>query len=276
MLQPHVPDSPSDAWDALDRCRWMGTPRRIYESIDSTNIAASAWARGGAPNGAIVIADYQTAGRGRHQRAWQAEPGKNLLFSLILRPVLPLERVSVLPLLAGLAAARAIDGFASPVVVSLKWPNDVYIDGKKCGGMLLESSQSGGLQQPPEFIVLGIGINVNQASFPDPIASSATSLVLETGRFVARDALLAHLLIELETMYDQMGNDDALARLLGEYESRMYRFGEQVDVRVAGGGAGYRGFIEGVSPGGALQLRTEEGVVSLHAGEVTLRPLPHA
>lgn len=262
-----------DAWRSLARCRWMGRPLRAYETIDSTNEAAALWARSGAPAGALVVADHQTAGRGRHRRVWQAEPGKNLLVSLVQRPALPLDRISLLPLLAGLAVAQAIDTLAAPVTVALKWPNDLIISGKKVGGILLESSQSGGSTQPPDFIVLGIGINVNQERFSPDLVETATSLLLETGRFMARDALLAELLCVFEAMYEALGDEAASNRLLRSYESRMHQRGEQVEVRFPGGLGTRVGVLEGVSPLGALRLRTPEGEALFHAGDVSSREI---
>jgi BirA family transcriptional regulator, biotin operon repressor / biotin---[acetyl-CoA-carboxylase] ligase len=273
MLHSEFATQLPDAWRSLDRCRWMGRPIRAYETIDSTNEAAALWARSGVPQGALIVADHQTAGRGRHRRIWQADPGKNLLFSIILRPTLPLDRISVLPLLAGLAAAQAIDALASPVTVTLKWPNDLFIAGKKTGGILLESSQSGGSTQPPDFIVLGIGINVNQERFPADLVETATSLLLETGRFIARDALLAELLYAFEAMYEALGDDTASNRLLKAYETRMHQLGEHVEVRFPGGLSSRSGVLEGVSPLGELRLRTSEGEELFHAGDVSSRSI---
>jgi len=251
----------------------MGCPLRVYETVDSTNEAAAQWARAGAPAGALVVADHQTAGRGRHRRVWQADPGKNLLFSLVLRPALPLDRISVLPLLAGLAAAQAIDALTTPLSVALKWPNDLYIAGKKTGGILLESSQSGGSAHPPDFIVLGLGINVNQEQFSPELADTATSLLLETGRFIARDALLAEVLYVFETMYASLGDEAATNRLLASYEARMHQRGERVEIRFPGGMGTRQGVLVGVSPLGALRLRTTEGEVLFHAGDVSTRAI---
>ncbi len=273
MLHPDSLATVPDAWRALAGCRRMGRPLRAYETIDSTNEAAAQWARANAPEGAVVVADHQTAGRGRYRRVWQADPGKNLLVSLILRPSLPLDRISVLPLLAGLAAAEAIDALAAPLTPRLKWPNDLYLAGKKTGGILLESSQSGGPTQPPDFVVLGIGINVNQEHFPPEIADTATSLLLETGRFIARDALLAALLRIFEGMYDALGDAARSSRLLTAYETRMHQLGEAVEVRFADGQKPRAGVLAGVSPLGALRLRTTEGETHFHAGEVSSREI---
>jgi BirA family biotin operon repressor/biotin-[acetyl-CoA-carboxylase] ligase len=270
MLQPAPTASLPESWQALDRRTGLGHIVRHYERIDSTNAAANAWIQAGAPHGALVVAEHQTAGRGRYRRSWHAEPGKNLLMSLILRPTFSLDRLSVMPLLAGLACARAIDALATPVVASLKWPNDLYIEGKKCGGILVETSHSGRPGHPPEAVVLGIGLNVNQSQFPPDLASRATSLLLETGRFSARDALLVRFLDGFAPLYAHIDDEPIVQDYLEAYEARMYRRGEPVEVALPGGSR--FGVAEGVTPAGALRLRSEAGLLSLHVGDLLAPP----
>ena len=184
----------------------FGRAIRGHASVDSTNTKAAQWAREGAAHGSVVLTEYQTAGRGRQGRRWEAEPGQNLMFSVVLRPPLPPDRLGLLPLAAGLAVAEAVDPFIAPVTASVKWPNDVLVEGRKTCGMLLETSFSGraAVIDAPAFVVLGIGLNVNQVDFPDALADTATSLRLITGRLVPRAPLLARLLRRLEDRSDAL------------------------------------------------------------------------
>ncbi len=271
MLHTRTDSSLADALSALRATRWMGARVRAFATTGSTNDEAARWAREGAPSGALVLADAQTAGRGRHRRAWTAEPGQNLLLSLVLRPDWPSERISLLPLAAGLAASSAIDPYVAPAGVRLKWPNDLFLGERKCGGILVESVYSGNGKSTPDSVILGIGINVNQAHFPEPIASTATSLLLETGRFTPRAELLASLLSELEAMYESVDDDERRGSLIADYEARLCGNGEAVSVGVVGSSDVHEGIVEGVTESGALRLRTPAGVETLHAGEVTFR-----
>lgn len=226
------------------------------------------WASEGVPEGALVGADHQTAGRGRHGRAWSDAPGLNLLFSLVLRPTLPQDRLGLIPLAAGLAIAEAIEKH-TPLSPSLKWPNDILVDGKKVCGILLEGrlTPSNGSQAT---IVLGIGLNVNQIEFPTGVADKATSLALEAGQLVPRVQLLADLVVALEKHYASLSADLGVAVLVG-FERRMAGLGNTATVTFPMSGESTEGTILGVAENGALRLRTPEGEQRLHAGEITLR-----
>jgi len=154
--------------------------------LDSTNAEALRLAAAGATAGTVVVADTQSAGRGRLDRTWWSEPGSALLASWILRPSLDPERLPLLALLAGVAAARATS-VAGSVGVRLKWPNDLVVDDRKLGGILSESDGRGA-------VVIGVGVNVRQTEFPPDIAAIATSVVASGGRAPARAWLLAALL----------------------------------------------------------------------------------
>src|SRR5690606_12415094 len=143
----------------------FGRTHRALGATGSTNADALAWATEGAPDGALVTAEHQTAGRGRHGRTWTDAPGLSLLASLLLRPTLPPDRLGLLPLAAGLAAADAVESVTG-LVPRLKWPNDVLLGGRKVGGLLLESRLGDG----PATVVLGLGLNVGQADFPPELA----------------------------------------------------------------------------------------------------------
>lgn len=160
--------------------------------VDSTQTVAFALAADGAADRTVVVAQAQTAGRGRHGRLWLDEPGASLLTSIILRPRLEPARLPTLSLAAGVAVVEALERVTG-LKPRLKWPNDVLVDGRKLAGILLESRIS-----PSPLVVLGIGVNLAQRVFPADLAERATSVRLATGRRVDADALLTALLESLD------------------------------------------------------------------------------
>ena len=268
MSEPHtIPRVLAELPDLLRTDRF-GRKLRWHSSIGSTNAQAMTWARDGVPEGALVGADHQTAGRGRHGRAWSDAPGLNLLFSLVLRPTLPQDRLGLIPLAAGLAVAEAIENH-TPLSPSLKWPNDILVDGKKVCGILLE----GRLTRSNDSLatmVLGIGFNINQTELPADLADKATSLALETGQLVQRVPLLADLLVALEKHYDSLSTDLGVAVLAG-FERRMAGLGHTATVAFPLSGESVEGTILGIAENGALRLATSEGERLFHSGEVSLQ-----
>lgn len=248
---------------ATDR---FGQTMRSFDEVGSTNERAAAWAKEGAPEGATVLTDYQTTGRGRHGRAWSADRGRNLLFSIVLRPHLPPDRLSLITVAAGVAVAEAVDAFVSPYQSAIEWPNDVLLEGRKTCGILLESSLT-----PPHdetVVVLGVGLNVNQTDFPEALADTATSLHLTTGRPVPRAALLERLFETLERRYDAV-QGDAAASVRAAFERRLTGLHEQTTLRAPSSDQTLSGTAEGITETGALRLRTPDGPVTVHAGDVT-------
>jgi BirA family biotin operon repressor/biotin-[acetyl-CoA-carboxylase] ligase len=160
--------------------------------VDSTQTVAFALAADGAADRTVVVAQAQTAGRGRHGRLWLDEPGASLLTSIILRPRLEPARLPTLSLAAGVAVVEALERVTG-LKPRLKWPNDVLVDGRKLAGILLESRIG-----PSPLVVLGIGVNLAQRVFPADLADRATSVRLATGRRVDADALLTALLESLD------------------------------------------------------------------------------
>ena len=256
--------------DQLDTDRF-GRSLRGYETVGSTNTAAAEWAGEGAPEGSVVVTEYQSAGRGRHGRAWTAKKGQNLMFSVVLRPALEADRLGLVTVAAGVAVAEAIEAFVAPHRAALKWPNDVLLEGRKTCGMLLESSLSGG--QEAEVVVLGVGLNVNQTTFPDALADTATSLRLTAGRAVPRAPLFARLLRRLEVRYDavqaRQSSGDAVR---DAFHDRLATLGERATVRVSEAEAPITGVVRGITDTGALRLDTPEGPRVVHAGDATTRP----
>ena len=250
----------------------FGREMRSAETVGSTNTEAAAWARDGAPEGSVVLAEYQTEGRGRHGRPWDASRGQNIMASVVLRPQIAPDRLGLVTLAAGVAVAEAVDDFVAPHRAAIKWPNDILLDGRKTCGMLLETSFDGqrASASAPAFVVLGIGLNVNQTDFPDALADTATSVALTAGRPVPREPLLARLLGALESRYDALHTDGGTS-VRTAFHDRMDRRGERVTLRFTGTDTRISGTVRGVTDTGALRLDTPDGPTTVHAGEVTTR-----
>lgn len=239
-----------------------------YESVGSTNTVARAWAEEEAPSGTLIVAENQTAGRGRHARRWQTQPGKNLTMSLILRTRLSPQQLGQITLAASVAVLESISSLASPLSVSIKWPNDILLEGLKCCGMLLESFMEGGSHP---VVILGIGLNVNQQRFPSELEPLATSLMLQIGRPISRTSLLTDLLYRLEQRYQSLYEDQG-AQVRKIYEHFLAENGTNKVFRWVGRTDHVEGTILGITEHGALRLKTNKGVQILHAGEITSSP----
>ncbi len=246
--------------------RTFGHSLRAYDVADSTNTLAMAWADSNAPEGSVLIAEYQRAGRGRQGRRWESAPGKNLMFSIVLRPRLKPTHLGLITLAASLAVADAIHTVATPLKVSIKWPNDILLCGRKCCGMLLESVLS---YTGAHVVVLGIGLNVNQDSFPPELEQRATSLLLELGRQVPRAALLARVLANFEERYETLFQDSS--RICDAYALWMEGLGQVMHVQ---GPPPVIGTAIGVTDRGALRLQTPEGERIIHTGGPALLTMP--
>ncbi len=247
--------------DGLLRTRMFGRNLKTYQEVTSTNTIAMRWADQGAPEGSIVQTEFQSEGRGRHGRTWYAQDGQSLLFSVILRPRLAPKQLGLLVIAASCAVCAALDNVLCPARSTVKWPNDILVRGRKCCGMLLDTAI--GLDT---VVVLGVGINVNQDSFPPDLENRATSLRLETGRHVPRTPLLHNVLECLEQHYE---NVHAGARAtLQAYEARLDGLGSSRIVRRPDGGAELSGTILGITQTGSLQMRTSDGIQQVITGQL--------
>lgn len=251
--------------------RRFGRTIASYEQVDSTNAVAAAWAASGGPDGAVVTADHQIQGRGRHGRTWSDAAGKNLMFSLLLKPPISLDRFGLIMLAACTSVAESVASVDASLPVSIKWPNDILIRGRKCCGLLMETSGSAGISSGKANAIVGVGLNVNQDEFPDTFPQPATSVALETGRLVERTALLASILNLFEPAYDGLEADEGSA-VRDAYLRRLETVGEFVRVYAARRGDVIEGRVVGVSDVGALLLETEGGVRTLTSGEITFHP----
>ena len=239
----------------------LGAPARHLGTVGSTMTEAAAWAADGAPHGAVVTAEHQTAGRGRHGRAWTAAPGESLLFTVVLRPSLAPSQLGLVALAAGLGVAEAVSEWG--VGARVKWPNDVRVGGRKLAGVLAEARHGPG----GPVVLLGVGLNVRQSGFPGGLA--ATSVWLETGDAVAPRALLSPALAAVGRQLDAA--HDAPARLVAAVEAHMEGLGQAMTVRdPATGAALASGRALGLAEDGALRLATAAGEQAVYAGETTL------
>jgi BirA family transcriptional regulator, biotin operon repressor / biotin---[acetyl-CoA-carboxylase] ligase len=239
--------------------------KRIYHffKTDSTNRVAFELGQGGEPEGAVVLAEEQVEGRGRAGRTWHSERATGIYVTLLLRPKLAPVQAPLLTMMAGLSAHAAVEAVTS-LAVDLKWPNDLMVRGKKAGGILTEMYADPGMIR---FVVVGIGLNVNQERFSGELASVATSLRQETGKPQSRMELLVRLLREFESDYNRFVSE-GLASVVKRFEVlSSYAHGKRV--RVTNGTESYLGTTAGLGPEGLLQVERDDGrVVTVIAGDV--------
>ncbi len=253
-------DRPRDLPDWL---AGLDRPCRYYPQTGSTNSEASAWALEGAPDGAIVLAEEQTAGRGRLGRTWLAAPGSSLLLSVIVRPVLPSEMLGRVPLLGAVALAECLEGLG--LAARIKWPNDVQIDGRKVSGMLAEAVWQG---DRLAGVVLGIGVNVRRSALTEAQTRALGAITLEEalGQAPDRGPLLRDLLARLDGWLPR-ASDPAL---LAAWRSRARLLGRPVIA--CQGEQTLAGIALDIDEQGALLVRDSQGIVHrLLAGDVSLR-----
>ena len=244
----------------------FGRSFRYYDEIESTNVEAKELAMAGAPEGTVVIAELQLAGRGRLGRRWTSPAGKGLLFSVILRPTLPMSRAHMLTIVAAVAAARGIESQTN-AAVRIKWPNDLFVGDRKAGGILLEVA---GEQDVVEWVIVGIGINVNTeyAELPVDLRRTAVSLKMATGDPVDRSELLARILLALETAYKE-AQKHGFDRALSDFRRRDYLLKRSVSVQTREGSV--IGEATGIDNQGALLVQLpHRHIRRFHSGDVTL------
>ena len=245
--------------------RWAGCEVVHLDEVDSTNRYARMLAAQGAPQGTLVIAETQTAGRGRRGRGWVSPAGEGIFMSLILRPHVHPSQVASLSLQTALAVAEGIRE-ATGLDALIKWPNDVVCSGKKLVGMLLEMNAD---EERVHDIVAGIGINVHQRDFGE-LAQTATSLDLLTGGFVSRAAVVRAVLEAFERV--QALADEGGVALMDAYRARSATIGQRV--RVIGADRAFTGVAQDVTPLGSLLVREDGGEVrEVLAGDVSVRGL---
>ena len=260
----------NDLWQTMIRTGELGRhPVHFFTNTASTNDLALALSNTGAPDSTLIVADSQSAGRGRLTgRTWHSPPGTGLYFSLILRPRLPPHDFPKLTLAAGLALCKALESH-TPCHPGLKWPNDLFLHGKKCGGILTETQAVAGAGQTA--VVIGIGLNVNTPAetFSGELRAKATSLLAETGALYDRGLLLTAILAELDLAVARLEQDDFPA-ILAEWRQRDIHAGQQVSW-VNSQGRIVTGISLGPDEEGFLHIRDSEGQVhSVISGDISL------
>lgn len=268
---------PDEILEGLDT-NFVGSNLHLFDELVSTNLTAHEMALSGVPEGTVVIADSQSEGRGRRGRPWFSPPGDNIYTSVILHPPVSPEKAPQLTLVAAVALAETIDLFlneasqaVSRLKAEIKWPNDILIGGKKCAGILAEMKADAGEVQ---YVVLGIGINVNLDSqdMPEEISAIATSLSIAAGLDFKRGRIIQTLYSNMENWYKRyLGKGfpsirerwNNLSAVNGQY------------VQAASPSNKNDGYEEGVALGindkGLLEMRKEDGrIIEISAGEITL------
>lgn len=272
MMTERAPDlTPDQIRDSL-RTRVLGHHLEWRPETASTNGVALELAQRDAPHGTLVVADHQTAGRGRLGRVWYSPPGCNLYWSLVLRPDLPsgdaTQYVSWIPLVTGVAIARALHALGL-ARVSLKWPNDIQLHERKAGGVLCERTGPRG-----GAVVVGVGLNVNSdpSTFPEDFRDQTTSLVAEAGSPFDRTRLLCEILALLEGRLEAMASRHE--DIVEEYRELCSTLHRQVRVHIVGGDT-LEGTAASIGTDGALRLISNAAVPSkgsepivIHAGDV--------
>jgi len=245
----------------------LGHALHWFEEVGSTNDVAKRLADEGASHGEVVVAESQTAGRGRRGRTWTSPAGRNLYMSAVLRPDLPPSRAAELTLLASVAVCQAVR--QAGVSSGIKWPNDLLAGGRKLAGILTEIAAD---PDRVQWLVLGIGVNVNlrQDEIPDELRPIATSLAIERGEPVPRALFAAAVLSALEEWLDRH-QEEGFAPVREAWKSMSDTLGREVRVRT--NDTDLVGVAEDVDGAGALLVRTGEGLERVLAGDVEmLRP----
>src|SRR5205085_7870125 len=239
-------------------------PRLLrFESLPSTNTELARLASEGADEGLSIVADEQTAGRGRLQRAWSSAKGAGLYFSILLTPTIPQDHWPLITFVAALAVADALHE-ASDLQTDIKWPNDLLSGERKICGILAEAIDT----PTGRAVIVGIGINLTQHAFPAELAHVATSVAEATGFPAEREMILGALLRALSRWYSLLHESDGREKTVAAWCSRSsYANGKLVQVNNAD--EVWQGITSGIEPDGALRLKTDSGQIKLlRAGDV--------
>lgn len=249
--------------------KWAGRTCFFYRETDTTNADAKKLAEEGAPHGTLVVAERQTAGRGRRGRVWESsDAGEAIYMTLMLKPDFSPDHASCITLLTALAVTSVLEELCGEPF-QIKWPNDVTLHGRKVCGILTEMSAEAGCIR---HMVIGIGINLNQREFPQEICETATSVLRETGRTMSRAQTIAHVLLFFEQYYEQFLQTYDLSAVRERYER--YLANKDREVRVLDPKGEFDGIARGIADGGELIVERPDGErVEVYAGEVSVRGL---
>ncbi|NLM12763.1 MAG: biotin--[acetyl-CoA-carboxylase] ligase [Epulopiscium sp.] len=250
------------------KTKWLGQKIHHYHQIDSTNKEAKKLAANGEREGTVVIAEEQLAGRGRLGRTWVSPPQTGIWMSVILRPPISPADASKITLIAGLAVCEGIKAVTG-LPAQIKWPNDIVLHNKKICGILTEMSAE---LEKVNYIILGIGINVNMSSFPEDIKNMATSLKIEGGKDYDRKEIVKAILTNLEKYYEAYLNKQDLENLIEKYKSYCLTLGKEV--KIIHRNEEFIGKAIDLTEEGELMVEKHDGqVITVFFGEVSVRGL---
>lgn len=248
------------------KTEFIGKNILFFDRLDSTNDEAKRQALNETVEGTVITCRNQTNGKGRMGRHWESETGNGLWFSVILKPVIPVKNAVQITLLGGIAALKAIRKVTGAEAF-IKWPNDIVINGKKAVGILTEMSAE---IESVKFVVLGIGINVNNDVFEGELAEKATSLKIETKKNYSRNIILCEVLNEFEKLYIKYISEKSFKYFVDEYEKLCINLGR--NVKVICKDYNIEGTAVGIDEGGELIIKDYNGVItSIYSGEVSVR-----
>lgn len=266
----HIVSAP-DVMDAAElksiwKPKWVGCEILYFDSIDSTNTRAQELAEKGYPSGTLVVADKQIAGKGRRGRNWESPSGCGIFMTLMLKPDINPNNASMLTLVSALAVAKALADITGKDA-KIKWPNDIVIDGRKVCGILTEmSAQFDYINN----IVIGIGINVNNSSFPEEISATASSLrLLSGGKKYRRAEIIEKIMEYFEKYYSIFLETEDLSALVNEYDAMLVNMKKQV--KVLDPKEPFEGKAMGITKTGELIVDTWESRKLVSSGEVSVR-----
>ncbi|MGX8177531.1 biotin--[acetyl-CoA-carboxylase] ligase [Exiguobacterium artemiae] len=240
--------------------RTLGRHIMHLEQTETTQRIAHEQAQQAAVEGTLIVCDFQTGGRGQLGRTWHETQGAGVAMSLILRPAAPLHQAGQLTLLAGIALAQTLRTLDIPATI--KWPNDLLIEGKKVAGILTEMQTEA---DRINSVIIGIGINVLHEQFPEVLADRATSLKLATGKVIARAEIVAMFLNTFEPMYLKWLTE-GFASFVSLWENYADRLNDLVTLRTRQ--ETVTGILRGIQADGTLQMETEAGMKTFHSAEL--------
>lgn len=248
--------------------KWAGRNLYCFSEVDSTNIVAKKKAEEGEAHGTLIVADRQTAGRGRRGRSWESPSGTTILLTLLLKPEFTPDKASMLTLVMAMATTRAISE-VSGLSCKIKWPNDIVINGKKVCGILTEMSAE---LDYIHYVVIGAGVNVNLKKIPEEIKETATSVNIEKGENLSRAAMVERMMYYFELYYEQFLETEDLSNMLEDYNQCLVN--REREVRVLDPKGEYNGIAKGINKEGELLVVKEDGTMAnVYAGEVSVRGL---
>jgi len=273
-------------WEDNPPAKWAGRSLKFCQELISTNVTAAELSEEGAPHGTLIVAEKQTGGRGRRGRSWESPAGKNLYFSLLLRPSFALEKASMLTLVMAHSVAKALEcaarstqqginehgpGTPQPEVVekrtAIKWPNDILINGKKVGGILTEMKVDKGRI---DHVIIGVGVNVKSQDFPGELEGKASTLEQEWKIEIDRTELLRYIMQNFEQDYETFEAAGNLQPFLEYYQNRLLN--KNAYVKVLDPQEPFEGIAKGITETGELIVEKETGQTCfVYAGEVSVR-----